>query len=475
MKRIIYYISILTLIFTFACSDEFLDKQPESFLSEDILYQSESDFMATITGVYGALLSPIYNSQGLFYYSEAKSDNTLMSGANVYEPTSQFDNLALVSLPNNINNWSGMYELVGRANYAIRDLETVGPDFLETATLNRLKAEAMVLRALGYFEGIRFWGSVPFVTSVQTPEEAYNNTRTPLSEIWPKLESDLKEALPSLPAKKDLPAAESGRLTREAAEMLLAHILFYQDKKAEAVPYLQDIVDGGGFTLDNNGDGTLSPEDFAALWEPGTSYAPESIFEVSFCSEPAEVQFSFQCNGAMVPARINDFRYTQEAYDAFEAGDARRDITFVIGSDYPYADPGDEGYYFQKKYVFNEVDCFGNDCSRHLILYRYADALLLLTEASGNAQYANMVRERAALPAKASFTLDEIIQERNSEFIYEADRFNTLVRTGKAVNTLTLKAEIIDLSPEFKQEFLLWPVPQSALDRNTNLTQNDGY
>jgi hypothetical protein len=475
MKKLKYIIVSAILAGTFSCSDEFLNREPLSFLSDGNVYQSEKDFTATITGLYNTLFNPIYNSQGLFYYNEARSDNTFMSGANVFEPTSEFENLSLVGFPRNIVNWNGMFEMISRANHAIRDLESFGPNFLEQEQLNRLKAEAMTIRALAYFEGIRFWGSLPFITSVQTPEEAYNNTRTPLSAIWPALEADLQEAIAALPSKTGLASTEQGRLTKEAAQMLLAHVYMYQGKKTEAVPFLQEIVSSSNYTLDNTGNGVLSPEDFAALWAFGTRYAPESIFEISFCPEPAEAPESSFCNGAMDPDRLNDFRYTQEAYDSFEADDARRDITFVKGTEYPFTEPGNTDFYYQVKYLWNEGECFGDDCSRNLIIYRFADALLLLTEATGDPQYANMVRERAGLAPKASFTLDEVIQERNAEFIYEADRYNTLVRTGKAVETLNEKKDIINLSPTFRPEFLQWPIPQDALDRNINLTQNDGY
>lgn len=60
---------------------------------------------------------------------------------------------------------------------------------------------------------------------------------------------------------------------------------------------------------------------------------------------------------------------------------------------------------------------------------RFADALLMLSELTENAQYMNMVRERADLDPIA-YSLDALKQERLHEFAFEGLRWFDLVRWG---------------------------------------------
>jgi len=76
--------------------------------------------------------------------------------------------------------------------------------------------------------------------------------------------------------------------------------------------------------------------------------------------------------------------------------------------------------------------------------YRYSEALLnaaeLLLKTGGSAataaQYVSQVRQRAGLDAVSTVTIDDIIDERDLEFMGEGKRYWDLVRTGKAATVL---------------------------------------
>jgi hypothetical protein len=112
------------------------------------------------------------------------------------------------------------------------------------------------------------------------------------------------------------------------------------------------------------------------------------------------------------------------------------------------------------------------------MILRYADVLLMLTEATGDVQYLNKVRTRAGLPlyGTASFpsakypTLDLAIEhERRMEFAMEFHRWFDLKRTGRAVTVLSAKGKPVN------EDKLLLPIPQFARDQNPDLGQNKGY
>lgn len=140
-------------------------------------------------------------------------------------------------------------------------------------------------------------------------------------------------------------------------------------------------------------------------------------------------------------------------------------------------------------------------------MFRYAEVLLSYAEAQNEAigpdasVYAalNLIKVRAELPALVVGSMTqaemraELAQERRVELYFEMKRYLDLIRTKTAEIYLNgvSKGMRIDLvngkwvftvinAPAGSMLFVapknyLWPIPQSAIDRNKNLTQNPGY
>ena len=64
---------------------------------------------------------------------------------------------------------------------------------------------------------------------------------------------------------------------------------------------------------------------------------------------------------------------------------------------------------------------------------------------------------------------DFILEERGRELYNEGHRRNDLIRHGKFIQ------RAIDRGIDAKPYHVLYPIPQSAIDENPNLKQNDGY
>jgi hypothetical protein len=110
---------------------------------------------------------------------------------------------------------------------------------------------------------------------------------------------------------------------------------------------------------------------------------------------------------------------------------------------------------------------------------RLAEMYLLRAEANaalGNAAAAladiNVIRNRAGLPALATgINLNLAIEhERRIELFCErGDRWLSLKRTGR------INAVLGAAKPTWQSFAQLFPIPQTAIDANPNLTQNQGY
>lgn len=117
-------------------------------------------------------------------------------------------------------------------------------------------------------------------------------------------------------------------------------------------------------------------------------------------------------------------------------------------------------------------------------LLRYADILLSRAEALNqlngpnqeSVDLLNMVREAAGVSTftVGSFTNTEafrsfILDERGREFHTEALRRQDLIRQGEFIEMA------IERGKPAKDYQVRYPIPQTEIERNPNLTQNEGY
>jgi len=115
--------------------------------------------------------------------------------------------------------------------------------------------------------------------------------------------------------------------------------------------------------------------------------------------------------------------------------------------------------------------------NNNFMVLRYADLLLLLTEATGEVSYMNQVRKRVSLPlygeagypAKYSSVALALEHERRVELAFEFHRWFDLKRTNRAIPVLTAKGKNVT------QEKLVLPIPNIVRDQNNKITQNTGY
>lgn len=166
-------------------------------------------------------------------------------------------------------SWRARYMGIFRANFLMEQLPDIEWDSEEHR--NSVEGETRMLRAFYYFDLSRMFGTVPLVTS----PEAVNVPKAPAEETFAFIASDLLAAIDKMPATKvtDMQRSDNGRMTRWAAEALLARVwLFYTGYyNKSSLP----TVDGGEITknqvqefiadcIANSGHDLL--DDFRNLW-----------------------------------------------------------------------------------------------------------------------------------------------------------------------------------------------------------------
>lgn len=114
--------------------------------------------------------------------------------------------------------------------------------------------------------------------------------------------------------------------------------------------------------------------------------------------------------------------------------------------------------------------------SNDIVLFRYADALLMKAEAKvrngeNGDEELNRIRARVGMSYRKA-TLDNILEERLLELVWEGWRRQDLIRFGKFTGAYDLHTPLQGESSGYTTVF---PIPQKCIDLNSELVQNKGY
>mgnify|MGYP000447794114 FL=1 len=93
------------------------------------------------------------------------------------------------------------------------------------------------------------FGDVPLILTNLAPSE-YQQTRTPSTEVWAQIETDLELARQALPKRSAMSVSEIGRATWGAATSLLAKVHAYQSEWAPCRDLTYEVVSSGEYFLE---------------------------------------------------------------------------------------------------------------------------------------------------------------------------------------------------------------------------------
>lgn len=378
--------------------------------------------------------------------------------------------------------WSNYYLAIGRCNQVLANVP--GIDVISENDKNRMLAEAKFIRAYFFFELVKTFGEVPLVDHVLAPSE-YNMGKSPKSEIYALIESDLAYAAKYLPTKSEIGAASYGRATSGAANALRAKAYVYQSKWPQAKALTDSIC-----YSHNEGYRLITELPYEDIFKLENEHNDELIFEIEFY-ESGDGSFGDENEGNMVCVYMTTRNHpfggiggwgfncpTQEFVDAFEAGDERLEATIIRNGETLWAGTDDEAT-FNTDFPTN-IDRYNNqkyalpasqqatspyDSPKNWIVIRYADVLLMNAEAAAHTggdwqTPLNEVRLRAGLEATtATDALQAIYHERRVELGMEGHRFWDVVRQGRGEELYGQFGYVEGVHNHL-------PIPQEQLDLN---------
>src|SRR5450631_319641 len=233
MKNIKHGMAILLLAgFSFlSCGKKFLTEAPRTVTIQDLLSSSDGA-QRMIAAVYNKLYAWEEHTFSWIGITSISSDDADKgsdpgdTGADKNDMDGWTFNPSGLSF---LEVWNSNFEGIGRATYALKYLPT-----MSTPDRDRYIGEAKMLRAYFYFNLVRTYGGVPKIDHVLESQADIDaaSVRASASDIYAYIESDLNDAITKLPLT--IPAAENGRVTKGAAEALLAKVSLYERKWAQA-------------------------------------------------------------------------------------------------------------------------------------------------------------------------------------------------------------------------------------------------
>ncbi|MFU8860467.1 MAG: RagB/SusD family nutrient uptake outer membrane protein [Cyclonatronaceae bacterium] len=514
MKKLSFILTFTVLLLTGGCVDDFLDHKPPVERTQDNFFQSQSDAEQALYAIYE--VTTFSHGRGNFGFhpfdliSNVLSDDAYAGGSGPGDQPEIVEfNAHNIAVTNGkaLGLWSDRYTGIYRANLLLQYIDEIDFDSEETRRI--FAAEARFLRALFYFDLVRFYGYVPQFTRPLVAADIEVPQNSP-EEVYNFIAQELVEIIPDL--RTNIPAAEAGRASAWAAKSMLGRVyLYHQDyakpvfgigdlpvSRQEVLAHLEDVIQNSGHALLPN---------FANLWGRAGNNNNEAIFSVQHITTSFG-DWGF-LNGSIgnwtatmsglrgVGFNVNyagGWSFQPVTPDLVAAFDQANDSRYFATILDPVAENVRhnaaemfqwQGFAFKKFYPRRgdtpavNVE-FNWPYNRPVV--RFADVLLMAAElGSPNAQdYFDQVRRRAYGDnfVQIPVTRENIMAERRLEFAGEGMRYWDLLRMGlnTAANTINARATP-DVPINFRTDRLgLLPVPESEINlSNQTLVQNPGY
>ena len=541
-KALTYSALALATLSLSSCNDWLTEETPGTTKVSEFFTS-----LSTAEAVVNAAYVPMTWEFGTTYYPEwyfgdIVSDDALKGGQDINDGA---DLRELENFKANSDNeillgyYRAQWQGIQRANLAIDEIpttriETEGDEAEKQAKYrDRYLGEAYFLRGFYYFRLARMFGGMPLIDYVIKSSNQWAQTRSTMDETLNFAIEDFKRAENLLWEKDKYSNEELGRATKGAAQaMLLKANLYRADylrnagNETEAQKYFAEAAKWGKEVIQSR-QYSLWPnyhDNFRLANENGR----ESVFEIQYTEEAtSDYGGEGYTRGTMTTilqrSRSSAFgeagwgydRPTQNLYNEYEAGDARRDETILVPTDEQIETPAQEIYcgdrMLNRKYAMYNDGANGGiyklahatRSPKNNIQIRYADVLLMYAEAcceSGDLPSAKTalkeVRDRAGL---SQFPYTAVIQgqtvtfndnqedlrkairhERRVELAMEGHRWFDLTRWGIAKETMdTYMASETEEAKELygtfqKGKHELFPIPSKEIDLS-GIKQNPNW
>ncbi|TXE07193.1 RagB/SusD family nutrient uptake outer membrane protein [Seonamhaeicola algicola] len=507
-----------------SCSDEFTNLEPIGGVSTGNFWKSEADAIQASNSLYHEMQAQNLFGRGFFWYLNASDD---MVTGRIRADVDNAKNFIMNGDEGSYKNmYADCYKVIRRANFILANVPNMD---INEDLKSRILGEAYFMRGFSAFWVAHMYGDngtnggVPIVTveNMNAPAGSFERPAS-VTENYAQIVEDLKAAADLLPIFTTYGDADKGRAHKDAALAYIAKTYLYwaqydNTKYADAVTYCDAVTNSGSGRALIDTDNPA--EDYRLLHSALKEWDTEYIWSVNSSADGGSI-----LTGVMLENKgwgsYNGWGYfqpTEELYNEYEDGDARRAVTILkFGDEFQYfgetrryqSENSLSGFQFNKyMYEFRDAGAIGTTVNTNgdnpttaynVPLLRYAEVLLIKAEAlimqgqNGDAPL-NLVRNRAGLAPISNATINDLKHERRVELAGEfANRHFDLVRWGDAQTVYAqplhgrihtdranpdspYSSEIIWPARNFDPNVNhVWPIPNTAVE-SSGISQNKGW
>ncbi|NII28891.1 RagB/SusD family nutrient uptake outer membrane protein [Pseudoflavitalea sp. X16] len=525
MKRNLSIYSILLLfvcILTGSSCKKILEQTPRNAPYDEVFWQTGRDYSSAIAGNYALLRKTLTDKNNRYYmYGDAIAKNYFtidytgdgLEGIQNGDFTFKYNVTSLA-------DWTLFYKTITMSNLILAKLnKSTDADFSDVdgdiqKFKNKIKGQALFIRALTYFQMTKVWGDVPLVIeSYSDPLTAPHLPRTPAADVLKQIEKDGKEAAALLDWGYTEKSERAVTANRGSVYALLTHLYLWRATMTNVnsnIPNAEDVNSAdttltkllaqGGYSytdtsnyymtfIGRNNTTTSSEGIFQLYMDDRTQEGSNAHIGLEFLRGEEYVAYFGNNARFWVPTAYfnNNYRFWYWNPNAGTSGEWQQvvdtlDLRYRKNFDYVHSNEPMCRKYSNVVYrnPGQHLDAY---LSNDMVIFRYSDMKLLQAEIAlykndlaTAIQVINDFRDRNGADPYVynrvdnSYTRDDLmyeyIKERGKELYVEGHIFYDLLRTRQYPNFVDWLTE-----DRFAKKGFYWPINPGLFKENRFLVQ----
>ncbi len=458
-NRNILYICLLCIFVMASCSTSDLDPSLEQQKESDNAIETAADLEGILKGAYNRMTSSSYYGRDYIVTNEVRTPNTWSNGN-----SGRFTTEGAYAYNNNTTYiWNQAYSVIASANIVIgANLEELSDYSSNQEFAENLQGQAYVIRALAHFDLLKVYGQehvegdlgIPYMLEFGGENEF--PSRNTIAEVRGYIYEDLQTGFDLM--SDDFFDSSKEFMSKYTAKAVESRVGVWFEDWQIAADAADEVINSGDYSI-------LDADSFVSTWANTGGGAANSIFELSFSTTDNQ-----GINGLSYIYRgtsYGDISVTPNAFnDLYSDGDVREGIlgTEEVGSVTRLRNLGKYTAYASNIPVIRYEE----------VILNYAEALFELGETANALSYLNMIPENRNADSYASVSIDNILEERRKEFLFEGLYYWDLQRLNLDIEVIDDEQNIDEAIPygDFRR---VHPIPISEIDANSNVVQNPGY
>lgn len=469
-KAIIYSAIVLAGLCTTACSG-FLDEEPKLSQTNELTLSKFSSLDDATAALYTRFQS--YYWYGAAYVLDGELSSGNARNPITYPGSGRYRTQADWAY-NESSTWSiwyYSYYTISAANNVINNLEGKTSSTVTQKQIDNIKAEALAVRALCYFDLVNVFAQpytynkealgVPVVLVTEMGSPARNK----VSEVYDQIVKDLVEAekLMSDDYSREGVIDKAAAFNKLSIQALLSRVYLYMGEWQKAADYATTVIESNKYSL-QTGDkyldmftANVATEKDEIIFEVYSSIK-NSYWDGSGWEQMSYVTTLDDSNGSA------DVCASEDLIKTFEATDQRLAL-------YELKNNTD---WECKKYAGKEGS--GVPKENNTIVIRLSEMYLNRAEAIINGATISGVTASGDLSAlaaargtsQAAPSKTGVLEERRRELAFEGHYFFDLKRTGTGV----VRTDNRGINVPFPDNKWAMPIPKAECEANPNMEQN---